>query len=184
MSLFNGKDLSGWETSLSARRSDVGRDPKGVFSVVEVDGKPAIRISGDGLGGLTTLKEYENYHLELEFKWGEKRFAAAGQRAARQRPVVPRVRPLQPGAPGGWSRSSSASSKAARRATSGASPGTHGERIVVDVEGEDIPTEKRRYPNEPIKYRPGGKKYVGHASSASSTATTTRSRAASGTSST
>jgi hypothetical protein len=71
--LFNGKNLAGWETSLPAP-AGVGRDPRGVFSVVKVDGGPALRISGDGLGGLTTLKEYENYHLELEFRWGEKRF--------------------------------------------------------------------------------------------------------------
>jgi len=32
------------------------------------------RISGEILGGLATLKEYGDYHLELEFKWGEKRF--------------------------------------------------------------------------------------------------------------
>src|SRR5262245_16086405 len=79
VSLFNGKDLAGWEASLGVpvggrEPLGVGRDPKGVFSVVHVDGGPAIRISGDGLGGLTTLNEYENYHLELEFKWGEKRF--------------------------------------------------------------------------------------------------------------
>src|SRR5262245_49339352 len=73
VSLFNGKDLGGWETSLPAPVG-TGRDPRAVFSVVTVDGAPAIRISGDGLGGLTTLQEYGNYHLEFEFKWGEKRF--------------------------------------------------------------------------------------------------------------
>src|SRR5688500_1159356 len=77
--LFNGKNLSGWETFLGTPpggKEPIGpnRNPKGVFSVVEVDGKPALRISGEGLGGIATLKEYENYHLELEFKWGEKRF--------------------------------------------------------------------------------------------------------------
>ena len=100
-SLFNGKDLSGWETFLGTPpggKEPVGRDrdPKGVFSVVEVDGKPALRISGDGLGGIATLKEYGNYHLELEFKWGDERFAPR-QRATRQRPVVPCDRRLQPG---------------------------------------------------------------------------------------
>ena len=49
--LFNGTDLSGWETSLGLPVGGkdpvgVGRDPKGVFSVVELDGKPAIRITG------------------------------------------------------------------------------------------------------------------------------------------
>jgi hypothetical protein len=40
-------------------------------------------------------------------------------------------------------------------------PGASGEeRVLVDVEGEDIPPELRRYPSESIRYRPGGKVYV------------------------
>jgi hypothetical protein len=83
--LFNDKDLSGWDTYLGpawVTKSDstVGRsdspiglniDPIGVFSVVEVDGKPAIRISGEQWGGISTTQEYSNYHLSLQFKWGE-----------------------------------------------------------------------------------------------------------------
>jgi hypothetical protein len=42
--------------------------------VVEVDGKPAIRISGEIFGALTSKKDFQNYHLKLEFKWGEKRW--------------------------------------------------------------------------------------------------------------
>src|SRR5262245_3270789 len=76
VSLFNGQDLTGWEPRLGkptdGAKAD-NRDPAKVFSVVTEDGEPAIRISGDGLGGLATLKIYGNYHLELEFKWGEKR---------------------------------------------------------------------------------------------------------------
>ncbi|HZT80959.1 MAG TPA: DUF1080 domain-containing protein, partial [Gemmataceae bacterium] len=34
-----------------------------------------IRVSGEEFGGLVTEKEYENYHLVVEFKWGEKTFA-------------------------------------------------------------------------------------------------------------
>jgi len=91
--LFNGKDLSGWYTYLaipdSSVQSDFPRDSAGhyfkapglnndifnVFTVVEIDGAPAIRISGELFGILVTEKEYENYHLTLEIKWGEKRFA-------------------------------------------------------------------------------------------------------------
>ena len=91
--LWNGKDLAGWETWLGKpdRRIDVpgleknekgeyrgavglDRDPKGVFSVVDVDGAPAIRISGEIWGALTTKSEHENYHLSWEFKWGQKRW--------------------------------------------------------------------------------------------------------------
>jgi hypothetical protein len=75
--LFNGKDLTGWETYLStpggAPSPDpigVGKDPDGVFSVK--DG--AIRIEGRVWGALTTLESFENYRLRLEFKWGEKKW--------------------------------------------------------------------------------------------------------------
>jgi len=76
-SLFNGKDLSGWDTYLSYVPESgskeiigVNKDPQGVFSVV--DGN--IRISGQIWGALTSQQEFENYHLRLEFKWGEKQW--------------------------------------------------------------------------------------------------------------
>lgn len=84
-SLFNGRDLSGWETYLGPRydveKKDfagppigLNTDPDGVFSVVEADGAPAIRITGEVFGTLASLGEFENYHLRLQFKWGGKRF--------------------------------------------------------------------------------------------------------------
>ncbi len=91
--LFNGKDLTGWYTYLaipdSSVQSDLSRDSAGqyiqapglnndifnVFTVVETDGQPAIRISGEVFGILVTEKEYSNYHLSLECKWGDKKFA-------------------------------------------------------------------------------------------------------------
>jgi len=76
-SLFNGKDLSGWDTFLSYQPESgskeiigLNQDPQGVFGVV--DG--AVRISGQTWGGLTSKQEFENYHLRLEFKWGEKKW--------------------------------------------------------------------------------------------------------------
>jgi hypothetical protein len=93
VSLFNGKDLSGWYTYLSKPDSSLdvpgltrdskgrysgpiglNKDPLGVFSVTELDGGPVIRISGQVMGILVTEKEYENYHLRLEFRWGEKKY--------------------------------------------------------------------------------------------------------------
>jgi hypothetical protein len=93
ISLFNGKDLASWDTFLGkphtlidvpgqprndqgeyANAIGVNRDPKAVFSVVAIDGAPAIRISGEIYGALTTREEYENYHLRFEFKWGERRW--------------------------------------------------------------------------------------------------------------
>ncbi len=82
--LFNGSDLKGWDTYLGPLRDDsmkvvdsiplgLNNDPNHVFSVVTEGGEPAIRISGENFGGISTLQEFENYHLVLEFKWGEKK---------------------------------------------------------------------------------------------------------------
>lgn len=78
-SLFNGKDLTGWDTWLGKpfkgdKPVGLNNDPDKVYTVVEADGKPAIRISGQTFGAITTKSEYENYHFTLEFKWGEKRW--------------------------------------------------------------------------------------------------------------
>ncbi len=78
-SLFNGKDLTGWDTWLGRPyngKEPIGlnKDPQKVYTVVEQDGKPAIRISGQTFGALTTKKNFGNYHLKLEFKWGKKKW--------------------------------------------------------------------------------------------------------------
>lgn len=97
--LFNGKDLGGWETWLGkphkaievpglARNGDgeyagpigLDRDPKGVFSVVDVDGRPAVRISGEIWGALTTKDDFENYHFKVDFKWGSKKWPPREER--------------------------------------------------------------------------------------------------------
>lgn len=63
--LFNGKNLDGWYTYVQNRGRN--NDPKKVFTVS--DG--IIRISGEEWGCITTVKEYSNYHLTVEFRWGE-----------------------------------------------------------------------------------------------------------------
>src|SRR5262245_14945482 len=75
VSLFNGRDLIGWEVYLGVPVEGTGSIGRNVFQVVEIDGESAIRISGEIFVGLATLQEFGNYHLELEFKWGEQRFA-------------------------------------------------------------------------------------------------------------
>lgn len=84
--LLNGKDLNGWDTYLgpqfppgSEDRAGVepiglNKDPKQVFAMVQEDGKPALRISGEHFGGISTVKEFENYHLQLQFKWGKQKW--------------------------------------------------------------------------------------------------------------
>jgi len=93
-SLFNGKDLSGWDTWLGIPHASVtglhlpkdgtgkytapqglNSDPKKVFTVVAVDGAPAIRISGEMFGALTSREAFDDFHLRLQFKWGEKKWA-------------------------------------------------------------------------------------------------------------
>jgi len=69
--LFNGENLDGWYVCLSyPDGSDPSVDTKGIFTVK--DG--VIRASGEVFGCLTTEKEYENYRLSFEFKWGEKKW--------------------------------------------------------------------------------------------------------------
>lgn len=64
--LFNGKDLTNFYTYL--RGHGKNKDPDNVFTVV--DG--SIRVSGQTFGCFTTEKEFENYRLVTEFKWGQK----------------------------------------------------------------------------------------------------------------
>lgn len=63
--LFNGRNLEGFYTWIRGLNY---ADPGKVFTVQ--DGM--IRVSGDGYGGLITNRAYRDYHLIIEFKWGEK----------------------------------------------------------------------------------------------------------------
>ncbi|MFN3651952.1 MAG: DUF1080 domain-containing protein [Armatimonadota bacterium] len=66
--LFNGKDLTNFYTWLVGHKYS---DPDRVFSVVDqVDGAPAIRVSGQHFGAFITKEPYENYHLVTEYRWG------------------------------------------------------------------------------------------------------------------
>ena len=68
LALFDGEGLDAFYTWIV----DSGReDPDRVFSVVDqVDGAPALRISGERWGGLVTREAYRDYHLVTEFRWG------------------------------------------------------------------------------------------------------------------
>jgi hypothetical protein len=79
ISLFNGKDLSSFYSWLPKYGHS---DPDGVFTVVDnVDGAPAIRISGQHYGGLITKAEYADYKLIAEFKWGSETWHPRKDRA-------------------------------------------------------------------------------------------------------
>ncbi len=75
LKLFNGQDLTNFYTWLGAPKKGekpLGKnnDPLKVFTV----GDGMIRVSGQVYGCFTTAKEYGNYHLVVEFKWGDKTF--------------------------------------------------------------------------------------------------------------
>jgi 3-keto-disaccharide hydrolase len=124
--LWDGKSLDGWTTWMQApsptsdvpglKRDDTGkylepigsgRDPLKVFTVAEdVDGRSAIRISGEVFGELRTKESFKDYHLKFQFKWGEKKWPP------RDRPETKRDSGLlyhvhaEPGAEGRtWARS-------------------------------------------------------------------------------
>jgi len=66
--LFDGKSLAPFYTWLVDSHRE---DPLRVFSVVDqVDGAPAIRVSGERWGGLVTREAYRDYRLVVEFRWG------------------------------------------------------------------------------------------------------------------
>jgi hypothetical protein len=81
VALFNGTDLSGWDTYLgpvydtashdfAGEPTGLNADSEGIFSVVNLDGRGAIRIAGKHFGGISTGDEFSNFHLTLQFKWG------------------------------------------------------------------------------------------------------------------
>ncbi len=60
------------EDSRSGTPLGLNNDPLKVFSMIKEDAKNVLKITGQIYGGLTTKEEFENYHLTLQFKWGEK----------------------------------------------------------------------------------------------------------------
>ncbi|HNV01933.1 MAG TPA: DUF1080 domain-containing protein [Vicinamibacterales bacterium] len=66
--LFDGKTLDAFYPWLVDTHRE---DPLRVFSVVDqVDGAPAVRISGERWGGLVSRESYRDYRLVVEFRWG------------------------------------------------------------------------------------------------------------------
>ena len=75
LSLFNGTDFSGWDKYLGKPTPNdpplgLNNDPRGVFTVVTVDGEQAIQISGEVWGALVSKGEYGSFDLHAEYKWG------------------------------------------------------------------------------------------------------------------
>jgi len=47
---------------------------KNVFSIIEEDGEPILKITGEIFGCISSKASYEDYHLSVMFKWGDKKW--------------------------------------------------------------------------------------------------------------
>ncbi len=84
------KELSQWDNYLSYRYPEhydhqpltdkdgnvippigLNQDPYDVFTVIEENNEPVLKISGEVYGCVFTKKEYANYHFRLKVKWGD-----------------------------------------------------------------------------------------------------------------
>jgi hypothetical protein len=63
--LFNGKDYTGWKKFLDPKKKT---DPDKIWSIAN----GVIHCEGSVNGYLITEKEYDNYVLRVEWRWGEK----------------------------------------------------------------------------------------------------------------
>ncbi len=91
--LFNGEDLDNWGLYLSVpdSSSEIPNWPKdslglykgplkdqdllNVYSIDTLEGEPLLRVSGAVIGNLYTKASYQNYHLKVQFRWGEKKWS-------------------------------------------------------------------------------------------------------------
>ncbi|MGB3798345.1 MAG: family 16 glycoside hydrolase, partial [Lewinella sp.] len=86
-------ELSQWDTYLSFRHQlgydgsapvaadgsliqPIGMNPEGygVFETMEEEGRTVVRVSGEYYGCLISKAEYANYHLRVQFRWGDKKW--------------------------------------------------------------------------------------------------------------
>ncbi|MCA1761157.1 MAG: DUF1080 domain-containing protein [Bacteroidales bacterium] len=87
------KELSEWESYLSYQFEPgydgsvptgqngnpvppIGKNPEGydVFTMIEENHEPVLKVSGEIYGCVFTRKEYDNYHFRLKMKWGDKKY--------------------------------------------------------------------------------------------------------------
>ncbi|HKJ67582.1 MAG TPA: DUF1080 domain-containing protein [bacterium] len=74
--LFNGKEPDHFYSYL--RGIGLDKDPHAVFTIQ----RGVLRVSGEDWGTLMTRKEYDNYHLIVEYRWGDE---TMGDRANKAR---------------------------------------------------------------------------------------------------
>jgi len=146
--LFDGRDLDGWYTWL---KDSAYEDPQGVFRVR--DGM--LRVSGESLGYIATQRNYHDYHLVLDFKWGEKTWAPREKNARDSGLLVHGIGP--DGFTGAWMPSIEANIV----------EGATGEFIMVMTKGLEptphdvaLTCEVRREKSGDVVWEPGGERKV------------------------
>jgi hypothetical protein len=149
--LFNNKDLSGLSTWLADSKRD---DPRKVFQVTK---EGWLRITGDGSGYVATRAEYRDYHLVVEYKWGQR---TDGGKFVRNSGILLNAVGPDGGAGGQWMSSVECQ----------LGQGCVGDLIVIrgkDVKGETIPvrisSEISLGPDKRPRWTPGGtrREFVG-----------------------
>jgi len=76
ISLFNGKNLEGWDVLVG--REVVNSETQEIFKVTDgiIHVYPSQEQgSKQPFAGIVTTKSYQDYHLTVEYRWGEKKFA-------------------------------------------------------------------------------------------------------------
>lgn len=75
-----GQPASTSEDGVKGTPLGLNNDPLRIFSVIQEDGHDVLKITGEIYAGLTTKSEFENYHLTMQFKWGDKKWEPRLQR--------------------------------------------------------------------------------------------------------
>lgn len=140
----------------------LNKDPLGVYTVVEVDGAPAIKITGQVFGAITTKEEFENYHLSFEVKWGEKKWPPR-EGAVRDSGLLYHCVGPDGAGSGFWKKSFESQIQENDFGDFYSVAG-----VIVDVEGEfkmvkrvDPKTKQEREVKGGLTYKKGGEKVTG-----------------------
>jgi Domain of Unknown Function (DUF1080) len=136
---FNGKDLDGFYPFVRNRGRD---DPNKVFTVR--DGM--ICVSGQEFGGLTTRDEFQDYHLVVEWKWGERTWAPRKDKT-RDSGILVHCVGADGAASGNWMESQECQ----------VIEGGTGDFIMVGGKGKpNLTCETRAGPNKQLYFEKGG----------------------------
>lgn len=66
--VFNGTDLQGWTKYIE--KQGLNNDPQNVFKIENGE----LHVSGQRFGYIATTKIYKDFHLSVQFKWGDNRY--------------------------------------------------------------------------------------------------------------